>query len=162
MADELCSFSLTIWSLNQTHIWHLASWSAGNLIPLSMITPFIMPCSKYRRNIIKLRDAIQQSYILKSSHRGEKVNKNHWDLNCSAFCQRKFCVRLYFQRAENVLVGRSLNPNQLCCQNTIKTIWSPLCLLLRSQSLSKLSVLDQPRLRFQRASVSFRIKMSLL
>lgn len=102
------------------------SWSAENLMPLPMITPFVMPCSKYRRDIIKLWDAIEQSYILRSSHREQKVNKNHWVLNVSAFCQRKFCVRLYFQRAENVFVGRSLNPNQLCCQNTIKTIWSPL------------------------------------
>lgn len=102
------------------------SWSAENLMPLPMITPFVMPCSKYRRDIIKLWDAIEQSYILRSSHREHKVNKNHWVLNVSAFCQRKFCVRLYFQRAENVFVGRSLNPNQLCCQNTIKTIWSPL------------------------------------
>lgn len=31
----------------------------------------------------------------------------------------------YFQRAENVPVGSSVNPNELGCQNTIKTIWSP-------------------------------------
>lgn len=68
------------------------------------------------------------------------MNKSHWHLNWSAFCQRKFCVWLYFQRAENVLMGSSVNSNELGCQNTIKTIWSPLCpTSLWFQSLSKLS-----------------------
>lgn len=82
-----------------------------------------------------------------SNHRfrraeGKEMNKNHWGLNWSPFCQRRFSVQLHFQKAENVLEGSSANPNEpgLPKQNQNNLVF-PFPPLLRDLSPSELRVL---------------------